>query len=752
MTEAIRFWRMIRRRNVASLFLLMAGLGLFLGLAMAAPKTAAAQTAATTAAGPGPAELEALAATLEDEAARRQLIDHIRALVAVQQKQPESPIALPPDSLGAQLLAFLSQQVADISRSLFSALAFVNDAPNLLMWVWLQAESPEGRNRLLEIIVKVAVVIGIGMLAERFAHRLLARPRRAVEDRDTETLWLRFLLRLARAGIDLAAIVAFAAVAYSVLPLTGPNLTTQLVALGLINASLVARAVLLLARIALAPNTPSLRLVPLDDAASAYGFRWAHRLANTTVYGYFAAEASLLLGLPTGGRDFILKSVGLIVAGMLVFLILRQRTAVADWIRGRTAGGSPALAGLRRLRQRIADVWHILAIAYVVAIYAIWVLRVPGGFEFVLRGTGLTLATLVAARLLGQWVNRLFTREILLGSEIRRRFPTLQKRLNRHRDLFHSIVRSAINVFAALSILQAWGIGSLDWLLSDKGRNALGGAFNILLILLVALVLWDALNAMMERYLSQTASGDAARRLARAQTLMPLVRRIVFAVIATFVTLMVLSEIGVNIAPLLAGAGAIGLAIGFGAQNLIKDLLSGVSLLMEDVIAVGDVVDLDGHAGVVEAMSIRSIRLRDEAGTVHTVPFSAVTTVRNMTKDFAFAVIQIGVGYQEDYEAVSALICAVGDGLRADPVFAAQILAPTEMVGIDSFGDSSVIVKARIKTRPAQQWNVTREFRRRLKKAFDERGVAFASGPRTVRIVITPEPAAPALPTPSAAR
>jgi small conductance mechanosensitive channel len=223
-------------------------------------------------------------------------------------------------------------------------------------------------------------------------------------------------------------------------------------------------------------------------------------------------------------------------------------------------------------------------------------------------------------------------------------------------------------------------------------------------------------------------------RSARTRTLLPLLRNafLVFLIIVT--SIVVLGELGINTAPLLAGAGVIGLAIGFGAQTLVKDVINGIFILFENTVAVGDVVDLDkGHSGVVEAMSIRALKLRDNTGAVHTVPFSDVTSVKNMTKDFSYYVFDIPVAYDQDTDAVIDALHELGAQMQNDPAYRADILDPLEVVGVNAFTDKAVMLQARIKTRPSKQWSVGRELNRRMKKRFEELGFANPFVPYAAR-------------------
>jgi small conductance mechanosensitive channel len=181
--------------------------------------------------------------------------------------------------------------------------------------------------------------------------------------------------------------------------------------------------------------------------------------------------------------------------------------------------------------------------------------------------------------------------------------------------------------------------------------------------------------------------------------------------------------VGIDLKPLLAAAGLGGLAIGFGAQSLVKDLISGFFILLENSVRVGDVVELAGVAGIVEQIELRVIRLRDLSGNVHVIPNGVIDKVKNMTSDYSYYLFDVGVAYREDVDEVMALLQEIAEELRRDPRFADDILEPLDMLGVDQFADSAVIIKCRIKTKPIQQWRVGREMNRRIKKTFDVKGI-----------------------------
>ncbi|HUV37334.1 MAG TPA: mechanosensitive ion channel family protein [Patescibacteria group bacterium] len=218
----------------------------------------------------------------------------------------------------------------------------------------------------------------------------------------------------------------------------------------------------------------------------------------------------------------------------------------------------------------------------------------------------------------------------------------------------------------------------------------------------------------------------------RAETMSHILENTLRVVVLIAALLMILKEIGIDIGPLLAGAGIVGLAVGFGAQSLVKDVISGFFILMENQMNVGDVVRVAGEAGLVEAIKLRTTVLRDLEGNVHVVPNGAISVLTNMTKEWSRALLDIGVAYKEDVDHVSDILREVAEEMRNDGEFAPMILEPLEVLGLDSFGESSVNIRVMFKTIPLKQWAVAREFRRRVKKAFDERGIEIPFPHRTL--------------------
>ncbi len=663
-------------------------------------------------------ELENLVSTLENETKRGELVTAIKGLIAVKRESMDTTGA---DSLGSRLISTLAESATLLGVQVSAFGSLLSDIPLLGTWLSDQVANEATRKLWLQILFNLGLLLAAGFLAEGVTQRLLRRPRSVVQAKKPQTLVVRIPLLVVHTILDIVPYAAFAAASYAVLPLTRSDPRVYVVAFTVINANLVARGILAFSRAILVPSTPTLRILPIDGETANYLYIWVRRFVYFGVVGYFGAEAALLLGLPFSGYQGVLRLVGLIVAAMAVVFVLQNRTNVAQGLRGDGRDKSPWVGALR---SRIAAVWHALVIVYIFGIYGVWTLGVEGGFEFIARATLATVVIFMVARLAMGGLRRLVERAFAVRPEVLARFPRLELRANRYMAVLHAILRAGIYFAATMGILQAWGFDAFALLESPLGTRFFQAAITIAIAIFIALLVWESVNSSIENYLNRTDdSGSVIARSARARTLLPLLRNALLIMLAVLLTLIILSEIGIDIAPLLAGAGVVGLAIGFGSQKLVQDVITGAFILFEDTMSVGDVATVGGLTGVVEAMSIRSIRLRDMSGNVHTVPFSAVSTVTNMTKEFSFSVFEIGIAYREDVDDVMQVLRELGAEMQKDPEFGPLILEPLDILGLDSFGDSAVVIKARFKTIPIKQWAVGREFNRRMKRVFDERGI-----------------------------
>ncbi len=542
---------------------------------------------------------------------------------------------------------------------------------------------------------------------ERRRSALLARMR----------LLPGMLLRLLLA---LVPVVCFVLTAHLVVSTgLGEVYMTRLTLLAMIDAYAVWRIILCCAGAVLSPDAPRWRLLPMATDTAISGVRWIGALSFVCVFGYAIAEAGLLLGMSKATHDALLKADGLIVMVLAIVIVLRNRAAVAGMIRARPGHRGPMVGW----RKRLAAFWHILAVFYLVGLWLVWAVDVPDGFRRLLNFFVVTILVIMAARL---------TRTLLLGlleRQIERRaadprYPGMTARIGLYHPLLSLLVHVVVSVAALIALMQLWGLGPIQWLATNLLAQRMMSALTVIAVATaVAIGIWELATAGIAQHLSRLQRDAQTARSARLRTLLPMLRTGLLISILVVIGMIVLSEIGVNIAPLLAGAGVLGIAIGFGSQKLVQDVITGLFLLLENTMQVGDVVLLGGLTGVVEHLSIRTIRLRAEDGSVHVIPFSAVTTVTNMTRDFAHAVIEAEIAYKENYDRVVEVLRAIVTQMRSEPRWQNEIRDDLEVMGLQRFAESAVIIKCRIRCGPFGRWMVLREFNRRMKMRFDEEGI-----------------------------
>ncbi|PWS39348.1 mechanosensitive ion channel protein MscS [Falsiroseomonas bella] len=640
---------------------------------------------------------------------------------------------LAPNTLGAQLLMGASQRLQALSESVLAAAQALTDVQGVAVWAAGIVRDPVTQTRVLDAAWKLALLFSLALLAEWITARALRRWSDRLDamapERGNVWTWMRRVpLVLGRFVLDLIPVAAFAVVSYGLIGFVRPLPTTELVLLTANNAYIALRAVMAGSRMLFSPASAHLRLVQVGDETSAYINIWIRRIVVVALFGYAVAEAGLLFGLPWSAYDAILRISLLIVSILLVIVILQNRHQVADALRakplpeGETADRTRLL--FRALRNRLAEIWHLLAILWLFALWGVWALEIRDGFERLLRGSALTLVIFGLAKLADVLMRRIVTRGFRIGPDLARRYPGLEARANRYLPVLKGFASALIGCVTLLFLMEAWGFDAFAWFgRGQLGARLLASLVSMALTIVVAVAIWEFSNAAIQRHLTKLSRDAQAARSARVRTLLPMLRTVLSASIIIFVALNILTEIGVNVAPLIAGAGVIGLAIGFGSQTLVRDVITGIFLLFEDAVAVGDVVQLSGLSGVVEQLSIRSIKLRAMDGSVHIIPFSAVTTVTNMTRDFGFAVLDVSVAYGEDTDRVGEVLREIAAEIRTDAKLGPQIRDDLEILGVERLADSGVVIRARVKTDPSARWSVGREFNRRIKQRFDKLGI-----------------------------
>jgi len=502
----------------------------------------------------------------------------------------------------------------------------------------------------------------------------------------------------------------------------------------LIDVYLVCRGIVIASGFFIAPRAPGLRLIQMQDDAARFAHDWLVRIVCVAGAGSALAEAAAPLGLTDTAHDSILKAVALVVHVLVAIVILRCRVPVAAWIRESVKGRRSFVL----LGNWVADVWAGLAVFFVLALWFVWALDVRNGYRTLFHLFGISVLVLVAARVVAivafGALGRIF--HTAGGDDDLSNKSIAHRHAYRYYPLLRRTVQTVIIVITLLTLLQVWGLHALTLFSSGGVGHRLASALiTIGVAAAFAVIVWEGVNVMVEQRLETwTTSGDRLRA-ARLTTLLPMMRSALFIVIAMVVVLTGLSEIGVNTAPLLASASIFGVALGFGSQKLVQDLITGIFLLMENAMQVGDSVTLAGVSGTVEYLSIRTVRLRGSDGSLFTVPFSSVSTVNNTNRGIGNAAVRVSIALGQDVNLAADTLKEIGASLREDDAFKDGILSDFSLWGVDAVDGSSVTLAGQIQCRDSARWGVQREFNRRIVDRFTERGIEIANPQRNFVIV-----------------
>jgi small conductance mechanosensitive channel len=486
-------------------------------------------------------------------------------------------------------------------------------------------------------------------------------------------------------------------------------------------------------RVALDPDQrTATRLFPLSHETAKDLWVWTRRLL---MYGGLYAVIMHILHRVyedpqtyQGVRGLLLAVFPALVTGFVVQVARR---------RARPAAGVSPDTGVRVFQTTwrvIHTLWPFLMVIYAWSLTLLIISHHTGGVSYLVWGSVKTVLVACGLFWVLRWFNRLFDYVLRIGDELRHRYPLLEAKANRYLKTLREVCNGLLVLLAVGLVFEIWGVPVSGFLTSPLGAQVL--ARTLIIALAVGLTsVAMGMSKTIADVLLQTridARGVVHEPTRKRKTLVPLAHAVIRVAIIFVAVLIILEQLNINTAPILAGVGILGLAISFGAQSLVKDVINGLFILFEDSVSVGDVAILRGTGGLVEKVTLRAVTLRDLSGNVHVIPNGSIDMVTNMTKEYSRYVLDVGVAYRENVDEVIGILKDVDEEMRADPAFSADMLEPIEILGLDRFADSAIIIRARLKTKPIRQWYVGREFNRRMKKAFDERGIEIPFPHRTL--------------------
>jgi moderate conductance mechanosensitive channel len=562
----------------------------------------------------------------------------------------------------------------------------------------------------------VAVFAALGFGAEWLFRKMTGRARRRVDGLPMGTVNDRLHLVAVRFVLALGAVAAFA------LGSIGPFLALDWdpilrgAIFGYLIAVVVIRVAAVIGDFLLAPDRERFRIIPTDTAAARFWCRRLTLFVGWSALGWLIVEECSTLGFSFEGLQLVAYTLALGLVAIALEAVWRRPVAPREVVEA----PSPAEPhGFGRSA-------HNAALS--VGIVLLWLLYIETpeidtagpGFWLVLVIIILPLAILVTRRAVEHLLRPPGGRDTAEGPP-----SVIAVCLERG-------IRALLIIGAAAVVAWGWGINIIHLAGQDTQFARIAhGVLSAVVILLVADLLWHAMKAAIDSKLAATAdmgqpNTDEARRRARLHTLLPIFRNILFVVVIAVAALMAVAAMGVEIGPLIAGLSVVGVAIGFGAQTFVRDVIAGMFYLLDDAFRVGEYIVSGNYKGTVEGFSIRSVKLRHHRGPVYTVPFSLLGAVQNQSRDWVIDKIAIGVTYDSDLTLARKLIKQIGLELAEDPEFAPLILEPLKMQGVEQLGDFAVQIRAKMMTVPGEQFVIRRQAYAMIKKAFDENSIKFA--------------------------
>ena len=569
-----------------------------------------------------------------------------------------------------------------------------------------------GPIRLLLIFL---VFMAAGIAAEWIFRRLTIGVRAWIASARLDTISDRLIAMAERLLYSAASLAAFAAGSIGVfLAFAWPRLLHPII-IGYLVAVLIFRASRLFFEFILSPpeytgfgDPTRFRVLPVSDASASF---WVKRISYAIgwyAFGWTTVSLMGILGFSDPTRYLIAYLLGVVLLAMGIEAVWNRpgqvRADAADPARGRLS----------------ANAKNWLLIIYFVLLWLLWVASAWRFFWLFAVLVGLPFAVSAVRRAVNNVLRPPGKEQG--GKEI----PSVLA------AVIERGVRAILIIAAVVFLGHKLGIDFTAITAQDTiFTRIMRGIFSAVVILLAADFFWHIAKTVLDRKMVEASElgepgTEVARRRARIRTLLPIIRNVLMIIVAVVAILMALSSLGIEIGPLIAGAGIVGVAVGFGAQTVVKDVISGVFYLLDDAFRIGEYIQSGSYKGTVESFSLRSIKLRHHRGYIYTVPFSDLGAVQNMSRDWVIEKITMTVTYDSDVEKARKIVKKIGLDLQQDPEFAASIIEPLKMQGVDEFGDSGFVLRMKLKTRPGEQFTIKRRALMLMKKAFDENGIKIA--------------------------
>jgi len=698
-------------------------------LAMVAAFPAGAKDASAAAKAPALPEpltkesVRELVSRLSDEEVRKLLLDQLDRAAAAAPARPKD---------GMSMTAMVEEQ-AGMMRTNYEALrgALVG-LPQTLQQIGAKLIEPEGPAYLPVIAGILAALLACGWIGELIYVRALRNYRMRLRQSAAPTfaanafrLTIGLLLDLGGiAAWSLAALTAFFVVWH------GHELR-RLALLDVLILVVIVRIAVLLGRFLLAPGAESERLLPFAEASAATLRRYAVGLAVLVGLAFASVSLFRRSGASEGTIDLALIACLTMGIVLTVWTVWRVRVPIAELIRG--DGKHGAIVGW------LADLWPVIATVYLLGILVARVSDILSG-QTGATGEGIVSVLLVITLPI---VDMALCRALAAGAagqsarnaalKAAGKIARVRGTLAAYEPVFRRAIHIIVTVIGLVIFGKVWGIDLFDLAQRSMGGRISSSLLGVAIVLLLAYMLWEATKTAIDRRLEAEGDLDGETPASRLRTILPLLRALVLVTIVVMATMSVLAALGVDILPLLAGASVIGVAIGFGSQTLVRDVVSGAFFLMDDAFRLGEYIEVGDAKGRVEKINIRSLFLRHHRGAINILPYGEIKRLRNTNRDWMIMVMDFRLTYDTNLMTVKKIMKQVGDEIAADPELAPDLLQPLKMGGVMSTEDSAIVIRAKFTARPeGEPYMIRKAAYTKILKAFREAGIEFAHRQVTV--------------------
>jgi small-conductance mechanosensitive channel len=650
-----------------------------------------------------------LVARLSDEEVRKLLLEQLDRVAAQQAAAPK------PASTGA--LGAVSRGAGAAREGIAEIVAALVATPRTAREIVVKLSEPDGVATLGLALAMLALAMAVAAVVELAARRASRRWREGLSTRPSQGFVSDAVRLLMRLALDIAYVLVFGAVVLAIfLVLWQGHEGRRALLLGLLGAVVVARIVAAIANFLLAPSHPQARLLPLDDATATTIARAVIAVAALSGLMVATKHTFEATGASAASAEAITLLMGVVAITVCLVTVWRVRKPIGDLIR--RAGGNGPISGW------VADLWPLAATLYLLSVFSgrVWesITGRPG------RGEGImSLAILVALPVADFALSRalLAARSApdSAGPSILRHLATSYEPVLRR--LIHILVIAG----GALALGKIWDLDLFGIAERSVGGQIASALLGIGLVLLIAYIVWEIARTAIDRRLAAEAALPEGSPTSRLRTLLPLMRIFIAITLTVMTVLSVLAALGVNIVPLLAGASIVGVAIGFGSQTLVKDIVSGAFFLMDDAFRIGEYIEVGDAKGTVEKITVRALFLRHHRGALNILPYGQITRLRNTSRDWMIMVLEFKLALETDLKKVKKIVKAIADEIAADPELGADLLAPLKSQGVLTTDDSSITVRVKYMAKPGDgAFMIRRSAYEKILKAFAANNIHFA--------------------------